>query len=160
MNVLWYDVIASLPRPAARALPAHPTSTGSSGESGHRLPCMSPARGDTKHLVNAQRIALMKPGAVIINTSRPSVIDEPALIAALRGGPGPGGGPWMSTTTSRRRTPKTIESPLADLAEPVRDAPHPRASHGPGPGGGSPRRRSASWREYKNSGNVLNCVNG
>ncbi|WP_334061087.1 2-hydroxyacid dehydrogenase [Limimaricola cinnabarinus] len=40
----------------------------------------------TYHLVNARRIALMKPGAVVVNTSRGEVIDENALTRALRAG--------------------------------------------------------------------------
>ena len=38
----------------------------------------------TQHLMNAERIALMKPTAYLINTSRGAVIDEVALVAALR----------------------------------------------------------------------------
>jgi phosphoglycerate dehydrogenase-like enzyme len=39
---------------------------------------------ETTHLINAARLALMKPTAYLINTSRGGVIDEPALIDALR----------------------------------------------------------------------------
>src|SRR5438132_1079993 len=39
---------------------------------------------ETSHLINASRLALMKPTAYLINTSRGGVIDEPALIEALR----------------------------------------------------------------------------
>ncbi len=38
---------------------------------------------DTKKLVNAARIALMKPNAILINTSRGEVVDQAALKAAL-----------------------------------------------------------------------------
>jgi len=41
---------------------------------------------ETFHLINAERLALMKPTAYLINTSRGGVIDEPALIRALRQG--------------------------------------------------------------------------
>ncbi len=37
----------------------------------------------TKHLMNKERIAMMKKTAVLINTSRGSVIDEPAIVSAL-----------------------------------------------------------------------------
>ena len=41
---------------------------------------------DTHHLINEERLAKMKPTAVIVNTSRGPVIDEAALAAALRDG--------------------------------------------------------------------------
>ncbi len=40
----------------------------------------------TFHLINARRLKLMKPTAVIVNTSRGEVIDENALTRALRAG--------------------------------------------------------------------------
>jgi D-3-phosphoglycerate dehydrogenase len=42
-----------------------------------------PATSDTKHLVNAALLAAVRPGTVIINTSRADVVDEPALLAAI-----------------------------------------------------------------------------
>jgi len=42
-----------------------------------------PLNSQTHHMVNATRLALMKPNAIIINTSRGAVIDEKALIQAL-----------------------------------------------------------------------------
>ena len=50
------------------------------------LVCMLPQTPRTEGLLNAERLALMKPGAAFINVSRGSVVDEPALIAALRSG--------------------------------------------------------------------------
>jgi len=40
----------------------------------------------TRHLINAARLALMKPTAVLVNTSRGPVIDEQALARALQQG--------------------------------------------------------------------------
>lgn len=40
----------------------------------------------THHLVNAERLALMKPEAFLINTARGPVVDQPALVAALQAG--------------------------------------------------------------------------
>lgn len=40
----------------------------------------------TFHLINARRLALMKPNAVLVNTSRGEVVDENALTRALRSG--------------------------------------------------------------------------
>lgn len=40
----------------------------------------------THHLMNAERFAQMKQGAILVNTSRGAVVDTRALIAALRSG--------------------------------------------------------------------------
>ena len=45
-----------------------------------------PASAETRGILNASRIATMKPGAYIINTARGDLIDEEALIAALGDG--------------------------------------------------------------------------
>lgn len=45
-----------------------------------------PKTPETYHLMNAERLAQLKPSAVIINTARGPVIDEGALIEALENG--------------------------------------------------------------------------
>jgi glyoxylate/hydroxypyruvate reductase len=45
-----------------------------------------PLTAQTRGLIGARELGLMRPGAVIVNVSRGAVIDEDAMIAALRGG--------------------------------------------------------------------------
>lgn len=46
----------------------------------------SPLTPDTRNLIDARRLGLMKPEAIIVNTARGGLIDEPALVAALAEG--------------------------------------------------------------------------
>lgn len=43
-----------------------------------------PLTAGTRNLMSAARLALMKPGAVLINSARGGIIDEPALASALK----------------------------------------------------------------------------
>jgi glyoxylate reductase len=45
-----------------------------------------PLTGDTRHLIGPQELALMRPGAILVNTSRGPVVDEAAVAQALRSG--------------------------------------------------------------------------
>ena len=45
-----------------------------------------PATPDTRQLLNAERIALLPDGAVVVNTARGAVVDDDALIMALQSG--------------------------------------------------------------------------
>jgi lactate dehydrogenase-like 2-hydroxyacid dehydrogenase len=61
----------------------HPTLVGLA-ESADVLIVVVPGGAGTAKLVDAEVLAALGPGGVLINVSRGSVVDEPALIAALR----------------------------------------------------------------------------
>jgi glyoxylate reductase len=44
----------------------------------------TPLTPDTRHLINAEKLKLMKPTAILINTARGAVIDEQAIAKALK----------------------------------------------------------------------------
>ncbi len=69
-----------------------------------------PQTAETHHLFNAERLVRMKKSAVLINIGRGGLIDEPALVEALRAGTIAGAGLDVTETE-----PLPSESPLWDL---------------------------------------------
>jgi phosphoglycerate dehydrogenase-like enzyme len=69
-----------------------------------------PHTPETQGLINAERLAALKPGAVVINVARGAVVDEPALIEALRAGRLRG-----AALDVFAREPLPPESPLWDM---------------------------------------------
>jgi D-3-phosphoglycerate dehydrogenase len=154
MRVLYYDVVPDL-------VPVkHPDCRRATIEDIFRqadvITLHVPGTGDTRHLVNAARLALMKPNALLINTSRASVIDEPALVRALKEGKIRGAAVDVYENEPAADAP-TIESPLADV----------RGLYGTHHIGASTEQAQLAVaeetvrivREFKNAGCVLNCVN-
>jgi glycerate dehydrogenase len=64
----------------------------------------------TRHLINKETLAMMKPTAFIINTGRGALIDEPALIEALKNGQIAGAGLDVQETE-----PPAQDNPLYDM---------------------------------------------
>jgi D-3-phosphoglycerate dehydrogenase len=69
-----------------------------------------PLTTETYHLIGERELRLMKPSAVLINTARGSIIDEPALIRALQEG-------WISAAglDVLEQEPADLENPLLRL---------------------------------------------
>ncbi len=69
-----------------------------------------PLTAETRHLINAERLARMKPTSFIVNTARGGIIDEAALVEALRSGTIAGAG-----LDSFATEPPPKDSPLWSL---------------------------------------------
>ena len=86
MKVLFHD---PYPPPAAVAAKYEAEACGSVEEVLERADFVSlhcPGGEATYHLLNAERLARMKPSAFLINSARGDIIDNRALLAALRDG--------------------------------------------------------------------------
>ena len=86
MRIIFHDPFPPSPADAA-ALGAEPRERLEQVlEEADFVSLHCPATPETRHLMNAERLARLKPGAFLINTARGDVVDEAALVAALRGG--------------------------------------------------------------------------
>ncbi len=110
---------------------------------------------DTRKLVSAARLALMKPNAILINTSRGEVVDQSALRAALQAGKLRAGLDVFD--------PEPAE-PTADFADPILDLPNLYGTHHIG--ASTEQAQEAIAQEairiietFITTGVVLNCVN-
>ena len=82
-------MLAHDPYVSAETLTAHDAAAGSLREVLTQADYVSshcPITEKTRHLIGEQQLRLMKPMAVLLNTSRGPVVDEAALIRALREG--------------------------------------------------------------------------
>lgn len=74
------------PSPELEALGARPAGFTELLAASDFVSLHVPLADETRHLIDARAIALMKPSAYLINTSRGPVVDESALVEALRSG--------------------------------------------------------------------------
>jgi lactate dehydrogenase-like 2-hydroxyacid dehydrogenase len=83
-----------------------------------------PLNAETRHSVGAREFDMMKPTAYLINTARGAVLDEAALVDALRGGKIAGAGLDVMETE-----PLPADSPLCSLPNVVLQAHVGSATH-------------------------------
>lgn len=106
---------------------------------------------ETRGLIGARELALMKPTAVVVNVARGAVVDEDALIEALR--KGTIGGAGLDVTT---REPLPTDSPLWGM-ENVIITPHVSAAS-PRTSGRSLELVAENLRRFAAGEPVLNVV--
>ncbi|GAA5482860.1 phosphoglycerate dehydrogenase [Haloferula sargassicola] len=82
-----------------------------------------PLTDDTKHIMNADRLALMNPGAIVVNCARGGLIDEAALKAAIDSGHIAG-----CALDVFENEPPAADHPLFSLGKHVAFTPHLGAS--------------------------------
>ncbi len=86
MNVVFQNRSRVAPEIAARYGATQLASVAEVAEVSDFLSLHCPGGADTRHLIDAEIFAAMKPGAILINTARGDVVDEDALFAALNTG--------------------------------------------------------------------------
>lgn len=75
------------PRPEAEELGAtHLESLEELVESSDVVSVHVPLSDETRHLIDGTLLARFRPGAVLVNTARGAIVDEAALVAALKSG--------------------------------------------------------------------------
>jgi D-3-phosphoglycerate dehydrogenase len=110
---------------------------------------------ETKHLINADVLAQLKPGAIVINTARGEVVDHAALVAAIRQKHLKVGLDVFA------REPTTATGPFAD---PIVSVPGVYGTHHIGASTDQAQEAIAAEtvriiRSYKETGRVPNVVN-
>ncbi|OJJ50134.1 hypothetical protein ASPZODRAFT_57772 [Penicilliopsis zonata CBS 506.65] len=86
MSVRYYDVVRAEEAEEARLGVTFEASLEDLLRVADCVSVHTPLNAHTRHLINATTLAQMKDGARLINTSRGEVVDEEALVAALRSG--------------------------------------------------------------------------
>ncbi len=83
MNAIYYDVVRNenLEKEYGATFLATPEEVLKQADI---VSVHVPLMDSTHHLINSERLSLMKPSAYLVNTSRGPVIDEKALVSALK----------------------------------------------------------------------------
>jgi D-3-phosphoglycerate dehydrogenase / 2-oxoglutarate reductase len=82
MDVIYYDVVNLMAMGTSRQVPSLDALLGKADF----VTCHVPELAETKNMISADQLSKMKQGAYLLNASRGSVVDIPALIDAMRSG--------------------------------------------------------------------------
>jgi glyoxylate reductase len=85
MNIIYHNR-TPLDKKVENDLKARPVGLDELIETSDFVSLHAPYTDQTHHLINAERLARMKPTAYLINTARGPLVDEAALVAALQAG--------------------------------------------------------------------------
>jgi lactate dehydrogenase-like 2-hydroxyacid dehydrogenase len=83
MRILYHDAVR-VPEPVERELGARFVDSERLLRESDFLSLHVPLLPSTRHLIGADQLRMMKSTAILVNTSRGPVVDEPALVEALR----------------------------------------------------------------------------
>ncbi len=86
MNVIAYDAVMKSDAPAFATVGAQAASLDEVITQADVVTLHVPLVDGTRGLFNAQRIASMRPGSILINTSRGHIVDAAAVAASLKSG--------------------------------------------------------------------------
>lgn len=86
MRILYYDAFPPDPEAVAAVGAEACSSVEEVLERADFVSLHCPGSAENRHLINAERLSLMRPHAFLINTARGDVVDEAALVAALKSG--------------------------------------------------------------------------
>ncbi len=86
ITVIASDPYVAPEAPAWRALGVRPVTLEAVLRESDAVSLHAPLTEETRHIIDQAAIARMKPGALLINTSRGGTLDEAAMIAALHAG--------------------------------------------------------------------------
>ena len=86
MRVQAHDALMAPEHPAFASTGVQAVSLDTLLASSDVISLHVPLLPSTQNLINAARLAQVKPGAIVINSARGGVVDEAAVVAALRSG--------------------------------------------------------------------------
>ena len=86
MQVQAHDALMAPDHPAFASTGVQAVSLDTLLASSDVISLHVPLLPSTQNLINASRLAQVKPGAIVINSARGGVVDEAAVVAALRSG--------------------------------------------------------------------------